>query len=48
MLVGIARSILLILRIVSMDVSRYINVPAVFLLESMLFLTRMFPVLYIC
>jgi hypothetical protein len=36
MFVGIARSVLLVFGIVSMDAGRYVNVPAVFLLEFML------------
>jgi hypothetical protein len=46
MFVGIARSVLLVFGIVSIGAGRYVNVPAVFLLEFMLFLTRMFTVLY--
>jgi hypothetical protein len=47
MFVGITRSILLVFGIVSIDAGRYVSVPVVFLLESMLFfLTRMFTVLY--
>jgi hypothetical protein len=37
MFVGITRSILLVFGIVSIDAGRYVSVPAVFLLESMLF-----------
>jgi hypothetical protein len=46
MFVGITRSDLLVFGIVSIDAGRYVSVPVVFLLESMLFLTRMFTVLY--
>jgi hypothetical protein len=37
MFVGITRSILLVLGIVSIDADRYVSVPVVFLLESILF-----------
>jgi hypothetical protein len=44
MFVGITRSVLLVFGIVSLDAGRYVSMPVVFLLESMLFLIRMFTV----
>jgi hypothetical protein len=47
MFVGVTRSLLLLFGIVSIDAGRYVSVPVVFLLESMMFfLIRMFTVLY--